>query len=651
MVSADVRGMRWLLHPRSHMWAAGRFLMLAVALSAGGTLAAEPRPVDGGAPDGGGGAASGQAALSSSSPGARARREGFVVQPFANTRRLWSLDHLGYGAAAVIAERLAVEPPLRFEGGAEPFGRTAVPSARWVVTGSFDRERDGDQRIAMTVEIRPAAAPEEVVASAVRRGSRDEAATMAVDAALAAFAETPGVAMDPGGAVLARAPFARDPYAFVIYGRAVAATISGPPATRSKRALALVTRALRIDPKLPEGWRLAGLIHLQAGRQAPARAAMAQALELRPDYVAALRSLAALDRAAGQPTARELHARLVTLDPHDLAARRGHGELLAEAGELAQAQRELETVLALAPDDLPTRRSLVLVLAARRAGKELVTALEEVVRLDPESIEARLDLAAAYLGANMSRQAGEAYDEILRRKPRHPTALKLAADLARDRGDLKLASSYYARLRTVAPADPRPVFLMAAAHADAGNLELAERLFTEGAYFPGMRGDALSNLAALALRRGEPKQALWFASRAAKLRPEKAGVRYNHALALHQLGRHAEALGEVRAAESLDPQDPSLRFFAGVISLRLGLLEEAAASFGAALALDPKLPDARHNLRLLEGMGIGGERSLSLVEAETTPAAATEKPSKQEQGAERSGSGSPVRPAVGPRRP
>jgi Flp pilus assembly protein TadD len=216
----------------------------------------------------------------------------------------------------------------------------------------------------------------------------------------------------------------------------------------------------------------------------------------------------------------------------------------------------------------------------------------------------------------MLREAAEAYEEILRRKPRHPAALKLAADLARERGDLKLAGSYYARLRAVAPADPRPVFLMAAAHADAGNLELAERLFTEGAYFPGMRGDALSNLAALALRRGEPRQALWFASRAAKLRPEKASVRYNHALALHEAGRHAEALGEVRAAELLDPADGGLRFFAGVVALRLGLLDEAAHSFSAALALDPLLGDARHNLRLLESMGIGGERSLSLEEGE-----------------------------------
>jgi Flp pilus assembly protein TadD len=160
------------------------------------------------------------------------------------------------------------------------------------------------------------------------------------------------------------------------------------------------------------------------------------------------------------------------------------------------------------------------------------------------------------------------------------------------------------------------VFLMAAAHAQAGDLVEAERLFNEGALFPGMRGDALANLGAVALQRGEPRQALWFLGRAAKLRPEKAGVRYNHALALHRVGSAALALGELRAAEALDPTDSGVHFLAGVVALRLGLADEAAASFRTAVTLDPKFADARHNLALLEGMGVGSESSLSFAESD-----------------------------------
>ena len=88
------------------------------------------------------------------------------------------------------------------------------------------------------------------------------------------------------------------------------------------------------------------------------------------------------------------------------------------------------------------------------------------------------------------------------------------------------------------------------AYAQAGALDKAERLFTDAAQFPGMLAEAYSNIGAITLRRGDAKQALWFLSRAAKRRPHRPVIRYNHALALHQLGRDAEAFEELQAAAS-----------------------------------------------------------------------------------------------------
>jgi Flp pilus assembly protein TadD len=538
-------------------------------------------------------------------------REGFAVQPFVNTKGARTLEHLRFGAPALIAERLATVAPLRFEGPPELFAKTPAASARWLVTGSFERMSDG--KLAVTVQVRPAATPEEVAASASIAGAKEEAPALALEAAVGAFSATPGVTLPPDTlALIGKAPFGRDPYVFVLYGRGVGAFhASRSNAVKSARALEVLTKALLVDPRVPETRRFLAVVHLSTGRTAPARASLSAALDRRPDYVSALRMMAGLDRAAAQPTARQRYARLLELDPLDVESRRAHGDLLAEAGMLTEAQRELEAVLATAPEDLRARRSLVLVLAARQAGKELCTALEEVVRLDPENIDARMDLGAAYLNVGRSADAAGVYEEVLRRRPRHAGALKLAADLARERGELEKASSYYAKLRWMAPTDPRPVFLMAAAHAEAGNIEAAERLFAEAARFPGMRADALSNLGALALKRGEPKQALWYLQRAAKGAPGKAVVRYNHALALHRVGRDGEALSELRAAETADPSDAGVRFLAGVVSLRLGLIDDALASFQEAVRIDPQHEDARHNLALLEPLGRGQEGSLS----------------------------------------
>ncbi len=273
---------------------------------------------------------------------------------------------------------------------------------------------------------------------------------------------------------------------------------------------------------------------------------------------------------------------------------------MLQAGRLPEAQRQLEVVLAATPDDAQARRQLVMVLSSRQQGTALAAELEAAVKGDANDLDLRMDLGAAYMALGRKAEAAAAYEEVLRRRPRHPGALKLAGDLARERGDVKSAATNYARLHALAPHDPRPVFLMAAAYAQAGDLDRAQRWFDEAAQLPGMMGEAYANLGAIALRRGDPRQALWYLSRAVRRRPDRATIRYNHALALHLLARDGEALDELRVAADADPADAGVRFFAGVVALALGKLDEATESFKAAVELDPGFDDARDNLALLE---------------------------------------------------
>jgi tetratricopeptide (TPR) repeat protein len=526
-------------------------------------------------------------------------RETFVVQPFSNTRGMRSFAYLETALPAVIAERFAQHGPLRFVGGPGIFPRgPARPAAKWAVEGDFDRLPDW--RVHVRVKIKGTGGDDAPSVEAVREGAKDAAGELALAAALEAFAALPEVKL-PAAPPALTAAFGRDPYAFVLYGRGLANLLGKDAHSASgDKAAELLKRSLVIDPKVPESRRYLGFVHLEAGRPGHARAMFSYALDVRPGYVAALGALAALDRTAGLPSALERYAKLVELVPDDDEARRNHGELLSEAGQFDEAQEQLERVVASTPTDLRARRSLALVLAARRAGPELVADLEEVVKLDPEDVDARLDLAAAYASIAKLVEAEAVYDEVLRRKPRHAAALKLAGDLARGRGDVKKAAELYGKLRWVAPQDPRPVFLLGAAQYEAGNLDAAERMFSEGARYPGMMGEAYSNLGAIALRRGNTKEAMYLLRVAAKRRPGKASVRYNYAMALFNTNRHADALNELRTAAMLDPADGGVRFFAGVVELRLGLLREAEESFREALRLDPRNEDARHNLALLE---------------------------------------------------
>ncbi|HEY0707387.1 MAG TPA: hypothetical protein VGG33_11355, partial [Polyangia bacterium] len=194
------------------------------------------------------------------------RPHGFAVEPFRNVRGIRALSHLGHGLPALIAERLGNTPWVRFETFPELFPVVAPEAAAYRVGGSF--ERGADWKVTVTVEVRASQAPEVVIGRGVRTAHVNEAAAMAVEAAVAAFAAVPAIAL-PAAEVdkVTTARFARDPYAFVLYGRAWAAFVGGGPApARLERTRKVAMKSLVIDPRVPETRRLLAEMHLQAGR-------------------------------------------------------------------------------------------------------------------------------------------------------------------------------------------------------------------------------------------------------------------------------------------------------------------------------------------------------------------------------------------------
>ncbi len=122
-------------------------------------------------------------------------------------------------------------------------------------------------------------------------GSRDDVAHIALTAAVDAFTAA-GLPVDGATRAGLTARFGRDPYAFVLFGRGVAQFSGVGVAARAgvggEPALKTLGRSLVIDPNVAETRHYLGIIHLAAGRPGHARAMWSSALELRPDYLAAL---------------------------------------------------------------------------------------------------------------------------------------------------------------------------------------------------------------------------------------------------------------------------------------------------------------------------------------------------------------------------
>lgn len=538
--------------------------------------------------------------------------QGFVVERFQNVEHVGLLEPMTVALPATVAERLAFATPLRFVGPAMLISdETPTPLARYRVQGRFTRSPGMAVKLSIDIVLLDSqGAPVRVVGHSERSVARSGLASAAVQIAVEAFASVPGLSTPTMGLAATR-PFSRDPYAFLWYGRGLLSALQN---TRggSDRALSEFNRSLVVDPQVPETRRLYGLLHLLQGRPGHARTHFSLAIDVRPDYTLAYRSLAALDRSTGDPAAIERYLNVLRLDPIDIDARRTLGELYYEKGELDLAQQTLEAVVAFNGDDLKARRVLALVLSARQAGGALVSQLEEVVRLDANNVDAQMDLGAAYLATGMTDKAIAIYESVLKLEPRHLDALKLSGDLARNGGRDTDAIARYTRLHRLAPQDPRPLFLLGALFSRSGNHVAAQRMFEEAALYPGLRAEAYANLGAVALQMGDGRQARWYLQRAIRWDAGNVTARFNHALVLRAFDQPALALGEVRIAEKLAPNDAGLRFLAGVLNLRLGLTDAASRDFLGVLELEPNHIDARQNLTLL-GVVLAPHRELTMA--------------------------------------
>lgn len=156
-----------------------------------------------------------------------------------------------------------------------------------------------------------------------------------------------------------------------------------------------------------------------------------------------------------------------------------------------------------------------------------------------------------------------------------------------------------------APAtDARAALAQAYAHHQAGRLDEAR-----AAYEALLAGDPANFevahlLAVLELQSGRPQQALEFARRAIRARPEDANAHNTLGEACRVAGALAEAESAYRRAIALDPKNLGAHLNLGHLLRRTGRGAEALDCYAAAISLHPELPETHVCLgEALAGLG------------------------------------------------
>lgn len=296
-------------------------------------------------------------------------------------------------------------------------------------------------------------------------------------------------------------------------------------------------------------------------------------------------------------------------------------ELLATAGDAAQALRIVDDVLSREPahPDAWTARGRLLAMDAARRG-EAAQAFRRALERQPRSLRAHTGLLGTLLAAGATKELEAGVRTMQQALPAHPTTVYFSAIAALQRGDLRAARQGAQLLMRGAENELRVVYLAGLVEARLGNPVQAESLLTRAVHIapevPEPRRELASLYAALGqgeralqtlaplmsatsddalawriagqahLRKGDFGAADAAFARAAQLRPDDPGLRLDVARSLLMRGQQAAGLRELNAvAESSRQADADL----ALVSVHMAR-KDVPAALGAARAMADKLP-------------------------------------------------------------
>lgn len=331
---------------------------------------------------------------------------------------------------------------------------------------------------------------------------------------------------------------------------------------RHDEALALVGRALQVDPGSFDALMQQGLVLRALGRAAEAVSSYEAAVALRPDAVAALYNC---------------------------------GNALAALGRREEALQCYDRVLALEPSDAEALNNRGVVLRGLLRDGDALASFDAALALRPGYPEAFNNRGNALQALGRHAEALASYERALGERPAYAEALSNRGNALQALDRFAEALESYVRALAIEPdyaeAHNNRSAVLLALFRPAEALESAtQALEAHAGYFEalGNRGKALQAL-------GRHEEALLSYEEALRLRPDDADGLNNLGNALHALGRYEEALERYDDALRVTPGSVEALNNRGNVLQALRRPDEALASYARALALAPDDAEAHWN--------------------------------------------------------
>ncbi len=322
----------------------------------------------------------------------------------------------------------------------------------------------------------------------------------------------------------------------------------------------------------------------QQGKVVEAEAAWRSVLAAHPESPDAYAHLGFLEaRQEHYRQAIPLYRKALTLNPGMPGLEMNLGLALFKAGELKDAVRIFNKLLATEPPSSAEARRLETLIGMARYGLQEYAAaiplLKQATIDDPQNLPFRLMLAHSCLAAKQYQCVLDAYHEILNLNAESAEADMLAGEALDEMQDHAGAIEQFRAAVKANPKEPNVHFgLGYLLWTKAQYAEAAGEFKAELANVPD-HSQALLYLADSNIKLNHPELALPLLRKALRLDPNTEMAHLDLGIIYADKGRHPDALRELRTAAKLKPDDVAVHWRLAQLYRTMGRRNEAQAEF------------------------------------------------------------------------
>ena len=270
-----------------------------------------------------------------------------------------------------------------------------------------------------------------------------------------------------------------------------------------------------------------------------------------------------------------------------------HAAALIANNRIADAEKELSSILRVAPDEPAALNLLGTIRAKQGRLPEAEKFFMRAVRSDHKYVGAHMNLAYLYTLMGQPKNTVSELNDVLLLDPKNAEALDKLARLLLAQGEVDEGIKAIEQAERAQPLSVTLLVLLGDAYLTKGNTARAEARYQLALEQQNNNTDAVLGLAQVSQFNGHANSASLYLARARKMVATSPDTLYRFALVALGAGLYEEANGTLLAAIKLNPNDPAYFLALGTTWIKKPDLVEAEQAFRRALQLQPDSPKAQ----------------------------------------------------------